>query len=134
MYKYINLEIKGDNRGSLIALEDNSNIPFKIKRVYYIFDTKKGVRRALHAHRKLKQFIISVSGSCRIVLDNGYRREEIYLDTPTKGILLDKPLIWRELYDFSIDAVLVVLASEYYDRDDYINDYETFLKEVKENG
>lgn len=133
MYKIIDLDIKGDERGSLIALEDNSNIPFKIKRVYYIFDTKRGVRRGLHAHRKLKQFIICVSGSCKILLDNGERRENIYLNTPTKGILLDS-LIWREMYDFSRDCVLVVLASEYYDRDDYISDYQSFLKEVKANG
>ncbi len=133
MYKIIDLDIKGDDRGSLIALEDNSNIPFKIKRVYYIFDTKRGVRRGLHAHRKLKQFIICVSGSCRILLDNGYREENIYLNTPTKGILLDS-LIWREMYDFSRDCVLVVLASEYYDRDDYISDYQSFLKEVKAYG
>ncbi len=132
MYKIIDLDIKGDERGSLIALEDNSNIPFKIKRVYYIFDTKKGVKRGLHAHRRLKQFLICVSGSCKILLDNGYRQENIYLNTPTKGILLDS-LIWREMYDFSRDCVLVVLANEYYDKDDYINDYQSFLKEIKTN-
>lgn len=133
MYKFINLEVMGDDRGSLIALEDNSNIPFKIKRVYYIFDTQKNIRRGLHAHRKLKQFLVCVRGSCNILLDNGDRAEQVHLNSPEKGILLEG-LIWREMYDFSKDCVLVVLASEHYDREDYINDYDVFIKEVQSNG
>ncbi len=129
MYKIIEFKTMGDCRGSLIALEDNSNVPFKIKRVYYIFNTKEGVKRGFHAHRDLKQIIIPVSGSCKILLDSGDSKEELILDNPTKGLFLDS-LIWREMYEFSKDCVLVVLASEYYNESDYIRDYSRFLKEI----
>jgi dTDP-4-dehydrorhamnose 3,5-epimerase-like enzyme len=132
MYRFIDFEIKGDCRGSLITLENNSTIPFNIKRVYYLFNTKKGVRRGFHAHKKLEQIIISISGSCKIFLDNGLHREVVLLNRPDRGLFL-KSLIWREIYDFSKDCILLVLANEYYDESDYIRDYNEFLKEI-ENG
>ena len=119
--------IKGDERGSLIAIEQGYNAPFEIKRVYYIFDTKKGVERGFHAHKNLKQIAIAVKGSCTFVLDNGKKREELTLNTPTKGLLIEG-LIWREMKDFSSDCVLVVLASEHYDECDYIREYDKFLE------
>jgi dTDP-4-dehydrorhamnose 3,5-epimerase-like enzyme len=125
----INFDIKGDERGSLIALEENYNAPFDIKRVYYIFDTKEGVTRGYHAHINLKQIAIAVKGSCTFILDNGKSREEIRLNTPTNGLLIDG-LIWREMKDFSPDCVLIVLASEHYDETDYIRDYTIFIEEV----
>lgn len=123
----ISFKTLGDDRGSLIALEENYNTPFAIKRVYYIFDTKEGVRRGFHAHIDLKQIAICVKGSCTFVLDNGKSKEEILLDSPEKGLLIEG-LIWREMHTFSPDCILLVLASEHYDEDDYIRDYDKFLE------
>ncbi|MCT4716370.1 FdtA/QdtA family cupin domain-containing protein [Enterobacteriaceae bacterium H18W14] len=128
--KLIPLQAHGDDRGSLIALEEENNIPFEIKRVYYMFSTKDGVRRGLHAHKRLKQVAIAVRGSCRFVLDDGTERVELLLDNPAQGLLIDS-CIWREMYDFSEDCVLMVLADCLYDESDYIRDYEKFLEEVK---
>jgi len=129
-YKLMDFKTLGDERGSLIALEEGYNTTFEIKRVYYIFDTKKGVERGFHAHINLKQIAIAVKGSCTFVLDNGKEREEIKLNNPNQGLFIEE-LIWREMKDFSEDCVLVVLASEHYDESDYIRDYSEFLEEVE---
>ncbi len=128
----MNFQTLGDERGSLIAIEEGYNAPFEIKRVYYIFDTKKGVIRGYHAHINLKQIAIAVKGSCTFVIDNGKKREEILLDNPNKGLLIEG-LIWREMKDFSEDCVLLVIASEHYDENDYIRDYQKFIDKVIEN-
>lgn len=120
----------GDSRGQLIALENNKDIPFAIKRVYYIYDTGTNVRRGYHAHKKLEQVLICVHGSCHIHLDDGYEMAELILDTPTQGLYLHNR-IWREMYDFSEGAVLLVLASEKYDENDYIRDYQKFVDEIR---
>ena len=125
--KIIDFEIKGDDRGKLIAIEELKNIPIEIKRVYYIFDNKNNIKRGFHAHKNLKQIAICVKGSCTFVLDNGKNKEEIILDSPDHGLLIEG-LIWREMYNFSPDCVLLVLASEHYDEDDYIRDYDKFLE------
>lgn len=127
--KLIPLQAHGDDRGSLIALEEEHNIPFQIKRVYYMFNTKEGVRRGFHAHKKLKQVAIAVRGSCRFVLDDGKERVEILLDNPAQGLLIDS-CIWREMYDFSDDCVLMVLADCLYDESDYIRDYDKFIEGI----
>lgn len=127
----LNFKPLGDDRGSLVALEANESVPFDIKRVYYIFGTKEGVSRGFHAHRNLKQIAICVTGSCRFVVDDGYKREEIVLDSSNKGLVIDD-LTWREMHDFSPDCVLLVLASEYYDESDYIRDYDEFIKVVND--
>ena len=132
LIKTINFKPLGDECGSLVALEGNKSVPFDIKRVYYIFGTKEGVSRGFHAHRNLKQVAVCVTGSCRFVLDNGKQREEIVLDKSTIGLLIND-LTWREMYDFSPDCVLMVLANEHYDESDYIRDYQEFLKAVN-NG
>lgn len=119
----------GDYRGSLVALEAEKTVPFVIKRVYYIFGTQQGIARGFHAHRNLKQVAVCVTGKCRMILDNGKTREEAWLDSPTKGLLIGD-LVWREMHDFSEDCVLLVLASELYDEVDYIRDYEEFMKMV----
>lgn len=126
----LNFDIKGNEKGSLIALEQYKNIPFEIKRVYYIFGTKEGVRRGLHAHKRLEQVLICVSGSVKIKVDDGNGKKIFKLSNPSKGLYIG-PGIWREMYDFSKSAVLLVLASEYYDEEDYIRDYEEFLKMIK---
>jgi len=128
--KTINFKPLGDERGSLIALEGNKSVPFNISRIYYIFGTKENVSRGFHAHRNLKQVAICVMGSCRFVLDDGNQRDEIVLDNPATGLLIED-LIWREMSDFSSDCVLVVLANKYYDENDYIRNYSDFLKELK---
>ena len=128
--KILTFPIIGDSRCSLIALETFENIPFDVKRVYYIFDTLSGVSRGFHAHQNLKQVLICVKGSCRILLDDGNSKDNIILDSPQTGLLIES-LVWREMHDFSEDCVLLVLASEYYDETDYIRDYDGFLELVK---
>lgn len=129
-YSLIDFKTLGDNRGSLIAIEEGYNTPFDIKRVYYIFATKENVTRGCHAHINLKQIAIAVKGNCTFILDNGKTRENIDLNDPNKGLLIEG-LIWREMKNFSSDCVLVVLASEHYDENDYIKDYNEFLKKVE---
>ena len=120
----------GDDRGQLVALEENKDFPFSVKRVYYIYDTIKDVVRGHHAHKCLKQILICVHGSCRIHLDNGHETAEVLLDKPTEVLYIENDM-WREMYDFTPDAVLLVLASEFYDESDYIRNYDDFLAFVK---
>jgi dTDP-4-dehydrorhamnose 3,5-epimerase-like enzyme len=127
----VHLEEHGDNRGTLIALEQMANIPFEIKRVYYMFDTVSGVRRGFHAHKCLKQMLICVHGSCKILLDDGSEKQEVLLDKPNKGLIIESN-IWREMFDFSEDAVLMVVASELYDESDYIRNYDDFIAYIRE--
>lgn len=131
--KMIPLQMHGDERGSLIALEEEKNIPFQIKRVYYMFKTGKDVRRGFHAHRELKQVAIAVRGSCRFLLDDGRERIDILLDNPAQGLVIDS-CIWREMYEFSEDCVLMVLADSLYDESDYIRDYDYFIKTINEKS
>lgn len=126
----IELQKHGDERGALVSLEESRNIPFEIKRVYYMFDTKNGVSRGYHAHRDLKQIAIVLRGSCRFILDDGSERIELLLDNPAQGLLIDS-VIWREMKDFSSDCVLMVLADRVYDESDYIRNYDDFLEEIK---
>ena len=125
----------GDDRGQLVALEEFKDIPFEIKRVYYMYDTGEGVRRGYHAHQNLEQILICIHGSCKVMLDNGKERKKVYLEKPYEGLYVPNDM-WREMYDFSPDAVLLVLASEYYDENDYIRDYQQFVEIVrkKEKG
>jgi dTDP-4-dehydrorhamnose 3,5-epimerase-like enzyme len=128
--KLVQLQRHGDERGSLVALEDQRNVPFVIRRVYYLFDTKAGVRRGFHAHRELNQLAIIVRGSCRFHLDDGRETVELLLDNPAQGLVLP-PLLWHEMYDFSEDCVLMVLADGHYDESDYIRNRDEFVELVK---
>ena len=132
LIQWIHFPPLGDERGSLVALEAKRNVPFDIKRVYYIFATQKAVARGFHAHKNLKQIVVCVTGKCRMVLDDSKVRQEIWLDSPTKGLLISD-LVWREMHDFSEDCVLLVLASEHYDESDYIRHYEDFIKIARDN-
>ena len=123
----------GDERGQLVALEENKEIPFTVRRVYYMYDTKEGVRRGFHAHKSLEQILICIHGTCKILLDNGREREEVLLNKPYEGVYVANDM-WREMFDFSPGAVLLVLASELYDEDDYIRDYGEFLKAAGVSG
>lgn len=129
LIKIINFDIRGDHQGSLIALEQGANIPFKIKRVYYIFDTKQGVSRGFHSHKNLKQVAICVKGSCRFIIDDGKNRESVLLNSAEQGLFIDNNK-WREMHDLSEDCVILVIASEHYNEDDYIRDYSEFLERV----
>ena len=122
----------GDDRGQLVALEELKDIPFKIKRVYYMYDTAEGVVRGNHAHKSLEQILICIHGSCKIELDNGREKKVVPLEKPYEGLYVSNTM-WREMYDFSPDAVLMVLASELYDEADYIRDYDEFLEYIREH-
>jgi dTDP-4-dehydrorhamnose 3,5-epimerase-like enzyme len=129
--KWIQFQELGDERGSLVAIEigNQKEIPFDVKRVYYIYRTELGVSRGYHAHKELKQVAFAISGSCQMVLDDGLKRSTVTLDSPTKGILIEN-FVWREMHNFSPECVLLVLASEHYDEADYIREYDDFLKVV----
>ena len=121
----------GDDRGQLVAIEAMKDLPFEVKRVYYIYDTLPGVRRGFHAHLNLQQILLCVNGSCKIHLDNGTDTAEVTLDKPNEGLYISNDM-WREMYDFTPGTVLLVLASEYYDEADYIRNYDDFIKMVRE--
>lgn len=124
----------GDERGMLVALEELRDIPFKIKRVYFVYDTQAGVMRGKHAHKSLEEILVCIHGSCRVRLDNGHgETKEVNLERPYEGLYVGHAM-WREMYDFSPDAVLLVFAGELYDPDDYIRDYDEFLRFVKESS
>lgn len=128
LVKLIDLPNFSDDRGGLVAIESNQSIPFNVKRLYYIFNTVDKPR-GFHAHIDLKQVAICLKGSCRFILDDGQRKEEIVLNSALQGLLIEG-LTWREMHDFSEDCVLLVLASEHYDENDYIRDYQDFLNKV----
>ena len=123
------MDIHGDNRGKLIAIEGTKNIPFDIKRVYYIYDTIPEESRGFHAHKTLEQLIVAIDGACQFVLDDGKTREKVWLNSPNKALYIGKNM-WREMKHFSYGCKLMVLASEYYDEKEYIRSYDEFLKEV----
>ena len=122
--------VSGDDRGSLIALQNADEIPFEIKRVYLVYDTQPGVERGRHAHKELEQWVVCVSGSCTFVVDDGETRREVLLDSPEKGLHIGNG-IWREMRDFSPGAVLMVIASTRYETEDYIRSYDEFLSFVR---
>lgn len=128
LVNFIDLPDLGDERGGLVAIESQKNIPFDIKRIYYIFNTQNKPR-GFHAHKNLSQVLICVKGYCKVKLDNGKEKDAVSLDSPKRGLLIEN-LVWREMHDFSDDCVLLVLASNYYDESDYIRDYNDFLNEI----
>jgi hypothetical protein len=112
-------------RGNLSVIE-NDLIPFEIKRVYYLYDVPSGSERGGHAHKKLKQFLIALSGSFNVVLNDGKEERIITLNKPNEGLLI-YPGIWRELNNFSSGSVSLVIASDVYEEDDYIRDFDEFI-------
>ena len=116
-----------DRKGNLSVAENNTTIPFDIRRVYYIYDVPGGESRGSHAHRDLQQMIVAVSGSFTVVLDDGKARRSFFLNRPWIGLSV-APGIWRTVEDFSSGAVRMVLASDKYDEADYIRDYEKYLE------
>lgn len=128
MHKVLsNHKVLGDERGQLIAIESGVHIPFEIKRVFYIYGTQPNVPRGRHSHHKTKQYLIAVSGSCKVTLDDGQRKETYELNQPYIGLFQDA-MVWGTMHDFSIDCVLLVLADQHYREADYIRSYEEFKK------
>lgn len=120
-----------NQEGHLTPIENCRDIPFEIKRIYYITKVKPGIRRGFHSHRKLCQVLIAVHGSVKILVKNPFEEQIINLASPIQGLFIG-PMVWREMYDFSEGSVLLVLASEYYDESDYIRDYECYTRESNE--
>lgn len=118
----------GDERGQMVVGECEKEIPFDIKRIFYMYNTQGSSVRGQHANRKSEFVLINLKGSCKILVDNGFEKETFILDEAHKGIYLDK-MVWKEMYDFSEDAILLVLSNEHYDGNEYIRDYEDYLKE-----
>ena len=129
-YQLINFMVRSDSQGNLVPIEGGQDVPFKIKRIYYIWGTNFEAVRGRHAHRQLEQAIICIAGNCDFILDDGKTRETVHLCSPNQGIYI-KHNIWREFTHFSKDCVILVLASEHYDESDYIRDYEQFKKGIK---
>ena len=129
-YKLINMKVHGDSRGKLISVEGNRDIPFDIKRVYWIYDTAPDQDRGMHAHKNMEQIIVAMDGACQFILDDGKTREKLWLNRPDIGLYIGKNM-WREMKHFSYGCKLMVLASDYYDEKEYIRSYDEFLKEVK---
>ena len=122
--------ILGDHRGKLVAIEGQQDVPFEVKRVFYIYGTQPDVPRGNHSHHQTRQYLISVNGSCKVTLDDGKQKVTYDLNQPNIGLLQDA-LVWGVMHDFSADCVLLVLASEYYDEADYVREYDEFLGLVK---
>lgn len=122
-------KILGDHRGQLTVLEANKEVPFDIKRVFYIYGTQLGVPRGNHSHYKTKQLLIAINGSCKVTLDDGKTKSTFDLNKPNIGLFQDA-LIWGSMHDFSSDCVLLVLADNYYDESDYIRSYDKFMEAV----
>lgn len=129
-YRILSLRAFSDKRGSLVALESCKNVPFEIKRVYYIFDTSPEFDRGGHAHTNLEQLVLCLAGSCEFILDDGKTQEKVILDSPKMGLYIGKNM-WREMKNFSYNCRLVVLASDYYDENEYIRDYDEFLRMIR---
>jgi hypothetical protein len=128
-YKIIDIPKINNTRGNIGVIE-NDTIPFDVKRVYYLFDVPSGAKRGGHAHKKLKQVLIAISGSFDVVLKDGKSKEIVSLNRPDKGLLIENN-IWRELENFSSGSVCLVLASEEFSENDYIRSYKDYLSFIK---
>lgn len=131
LYKELYFDELGDERGHLVVAEFPHNIPFVIKRIFYIYGSDRNIVRGKHANRKSEFVLINVSGSCKVKVDTGKEKKIINLDKPHKGLYLNK-MIWKDMYDFSDDSVLLVLSNIAYDSDEYIRDYDEYLKEMRD--
>ena len=128
----VELDKHHHTKGNITVVENNQTIPFDVQRIYYLYDIPGGESRGGHAHKELRQLIVAASGSFTVTLDDGKVRRSFVLNRPYQGLLV-VPGIWRTLDDFSSGAVCLVLASHAYDEDDYIRDYQGFIKYKNEN-
>ena len=128
-YKILEFGDLGDERGKLVVVEGAQDIPFDIQRVFYIYGSDSEVVRGQHANRNSEFVLINVSGSSKVRVDNGFEEDIIELNRPRMGLYLPT-MLWKDMYDFSADSVLLVLANTHYDGHEYIRDYDEFFKEV----
>lgn len=126
----IHFDDLGDERGKLVVIEGGQSIPFDVKRVFYIYDSDDTVVRGQHANRESEFVLINVAGRSKVRITDGEEEFVVELDRPMTGVYIPK-MIWKDMYDFSEDSILLVLASTHYDGTEYIRDYEEYLKEVK---
>lgn len=131
LYKELYFNELGDERGHLVVAEFPHNIPFVIKRIFYIYGSDKNIVRGKHANKRSEFVLINVSGSCKVKIDTGKDQKIINLDKPHKGLYLNK-MVWKDMYDFSADSVLLVLSNIAYDPNEYIRDYNEYLKEMRD--
>ncbi|MCI8598127.1 MAG: WxcM-like domain-containing protein [Lachnospiraceae bacterium] len=128
-YRILEFGDLGDERGNLVVVEGTQDIPFDIKRVFYIYGSDSEVVRGQHANRNSEFVLINVSGTSKVRVDNGFEEEIIELNRPRMGLYLPT-MLWKDMYDFSADSVLLVLTNTHYDGKEYIRDYDEYLKEV----
>lgn len=128
--RFIELPIISDPRGNLTFIEAQRHIPFEIKRVYYLYDVPGGAHRGGHGHKKLEQFVIAMSGSFDVVLDDGNRTRRFQLNRSYYGLYI-APMMWREMDNFSSGSVCMVLASDFYDESDYYREHADFLRDAR---
>lgn len=128
----IELQNMGDERGSLIVIEGGKTIPFPINRIFYIYGSEVGIVRGQHANRDSAFVLINIAGKSKVRITDGIDELIVNLDMPTKGVLIP-PMYWKDMYDFSQDSVLLVLASTHYNEGEYIRDYNMFLNEIRSN-
>jgi dTDP-4-dehydrorhamnose 3,5-epimerase-like enzyme len=133
LVKWLDFPQRGDERGCLSVVESTKSIPFEIKRVYYLTNLSPDLPRGFHAHKELEQVAVCLSGSCKVLLDNGQEKQWITLNSPSKAIRIE-PMIWHEMQDFSGDCVFLVFASELYNETDYIRNYNVFLRAINESS
>ena len=128
--RLIDLPVIHDPKGNLSFVENSVHIPFDMKRIYYIYDVPGGSERGSHAHKNLHQFIVAISGSFDVVLNDGQQQKRFHMNRSHYGLYVS-PMMWRDLDNFSSGSVCLVLASEVYSESDYIRDYDAFLAAVK---
>ncbi len=131
--KIINFPKISDSRGNLSFIEENRQIPFEIKRVYYLYDVPSGASRGGHAHKSLEQIVIALSGSFDVVLDDGFTKKSVFLNRPHYGLYI-APGVWREIENFSSNSVALSIVSALYDETDYVREYTVFREMVKNGG
>lgn len=129
--KLLNFQQNGDTRGQMVVVEGLQHVPFEIKRIFYSYGTEQNAVRGKHSNHKSEFVMVCVAGSCKILVKDGKGNEEEYcLDKPNVGLYLPK-LVWKEMYDFSKDCVLLVMSSEHYDSEEYIRDFEQLVQLMK---
>ncbi len=131
--RIIELPKIADVRGNLTFIEGTRHLPFEIKRVYYLYDVPGGATRAGHAHKTLQQFLIAMSGSFDVTLDDGERREKFHLNRSYNGLYI-APMVWREIDNFSSGSVCMALASDFYEEEDYYREYPDFLAAIRNSA
>ncbi len=130
-YKILEFADLGDERGNLVVIEgEGIDIPFDVKRVFYIYGSDEKVVRGQHANRQTEFLMVNVGGTSKVKIDNGFETKIIELNRPGMGLYL-APMVWKDMYDFSSDSILLVLCSKHYEAGEYIRNYEDYLAEIK---